>query len=139
MTKTQITLIKKYYPFYIGQELKYVGGLPGQPDIFHKLIGVFDNTVMVDIKDGWNYSVNYLFGKHELMLRDLKEITKKEEKKFQLLCHLEKEDLKFLKNKTSTAHLTTFKEWTDGVVFLLSRGFDLFGLIENGVAVKQKK
>ena len=69
----------------------------------------------------------------KLILHHLSDITDEERLYFQNLCELEKEDLACI--KYGTAHLTNIIQWSNGVHYLLSKHFDLFGLIEAGLAV----
>lgn len=78
------------------------------------------------------------------ILRPLSDMTEEEKLEFQELCHLEKESLGCItvswdvlteKIELGTAHLTNVFQWTIGVKYLLSKHFDLFGLIEAGLAI----
>jgi hypothetical protein len=85
------------------------------------------------------------FSKYKLLLRPLSDITPEEKNSFINICELEPEDaecLTIFKDRFfdgqvgyGTAHLTNIEQWATGVYFLLSREFDLFGLIENGWAI----
>ena len=84
------------------------------------------------------------------LLRPLSDMTEEEREEFKNLCGLEKEDLdcltefndRFFDGQGSsfgTAHLTNILQWAVGVKYLLSKRFDLFGLIDAGNAIDKTK
>lgn len=82
----------------------------------------------------------------KLCLRPLSDISEEEKDAFIEICGLEPEDISclvrsrddfFPEPETSfgTAHLTNIAQWSVGVIYLLSKQFDLFQLIELGLAI----
>jgi hypothetical protein len=78
------------------------------------------------------------------ILRPLSDMTEEEKTEFLNAVGIEPEDIDCLiktENPFSgelefgTAHLTDISQWTIGVHVLLSKHFDLFGLIEAGLAI----
>jgi hypothetical protein len=79
----------------------------------------------------------------KLVLRPLSDIKFHEKQEFIETCGLEQEDIDCLilstvnpfENTYGTAHLTNVIQWAKGVTYLLSKHFDIFGLIDAGLAI----
>jgi hypothetical protein len=106
--------------------------------------------VMKGRKGGGEMHYKYFYPDIKLILRPLSDITEDEKLEFIELCGIEPEDIDcliksrddfFPEPETSygTAHLTNIAQWTVGVKYLLSKKFDLFQLIESGLALDKTK
>jgi len=118
---------------------------PGVEPVSHYLEG-FDWYLNKVIAERVNYDPLWI----KPILRPLDDITENELAEFQNVCGLEKEDLECLRiskdnffnsddKSYGTAHLTNISQWATGVFYLLSKHFDLFNLIDIGLAIDKAK
>lgn len=114
---------------------------PGIEPVSHYLEGI-DWCLGKAIAERVNYDPSWI----KPILRPLSDITEEEKAEFIEICGIEPEDMAclvrsrdefFSEHETSfgTAHLTNIAQWAVGVKYLLSKHFDLFQLIESGLAI----
>jgi hypothetical protein len=134
--------IADYLFLYLGCDVKIIG----QPDAILGAVGINDGERIVvrwPNDNEWSYADTKEITP---VLRPLSDMTEEETKELQSICGLENEDMEFVKEfenrffdgsgkSFGSAHLTNIRQWADGVHLLLSRGFDLFGLIDAGLAI----